>query len=70
MLTRSTLTPDALRFMCQEHEHLNSDAKALLDRAAVEIESLRGALEEIASGLSVRNPFHIANEALGSAVTE
>lgn len=47
MLIRPTITPDALRFMCQEHEHLNSDAKSLLDRAAVEIENLRAALTEI-----------------------
>lgn len=35
-----------------------------------EARRLRAALEEIASGLSVRLPFYIANEALGRAVTE
>jgi hypothetical protein len=33
------------------------------------IEQANAALEEIASGLSVRHPFDIANEALGRAVT-
>lgn len=42
--------------------HVIADAQA-------EIERLGAALEEIASGLSIRDPYHIANEALGRAVT-
>lgn len=42
---------------------------ALLDEAAAEIKKLTTALEDIASGLSVLNPYHVANEALGRAVT-
>ena len=38
--------------------------------AAEEMAVMRAALEEIASGLSVRRPYDIANEALGRATTE
>ncbi len=37
--------------------------------AMPDLERFRAALEEIASGLSVRDPYSIANEALGRAVT-
>lgn len=44
--------------------------KAIDDAEAAEIRRLRAALEDIASGLSVRNPYHVANEALGRAISE
>lgn len=47
----------------------NCDHTKLICPAAVERDKLRAALEEIASGLSVRDPFTVANEALGRAVT-
>lgn len=40
-----------------------------LETMGAELDRLRAALEEIASGLSVRDPYTVANEALGRAVT-
>jgi len=51
----------------QPHEVIYELARR---HAEAETERYRVALEDIASGLSVLNPYHVANEALGRAVTE